>query len=305
MAAGIATSQDFKAYLLPLVKESIGIEYKQLNPVLPMIAKVMTTDKALDIVQELVGIGMANRLEEGGVISFESHRQGRNRTYASTEFAKGMAITRRAIDDGQAIDHISIMSKQLVKALFHRKETEGAAFFNNPTSTSDPYAGMDALALLSTAHVLGNGATYANKPTVDGPLAEKILEDAMVNVWNFIGNDGTRINADVKNLVIPPALHFVASRLLGGSERPGTAERDINVLNKEGRLQDPIMWRFLTSSTAWFLLTDMEGFKLYQRAQPDLHSYNEEATRSIVYQIIERFVVNYDDSHFVYGSVGA
>lgn len=304
MANGVAVSQDFKQYFFPMVTESIGLAYKQLDPVLPKLAKVMKTDKAMDIVQELVGIGMSAELSEQGTLSYESHNTARSRVYEAIEFGKAMAITQRAIDDGKAIDHIKIMTECLAKADVHRKEYEGAKFLNNPTSTSDPYVGMDGKALLATDHVLANGGSFANMPSASAPLSESALEDACIAVWQWRDGASLRMNADVKSLVIPPALHFEAARLLKGIDRPGTADRDINVMKMDGRLQDIIKWNFLSSSTAYFLLTDIPGFKVFERKNAEIHSYNEEPTRSLIYQIISRYAINYDDAHFVYGSTG-
>ncbi|MEG7769307.1 hypothetical protein U2086_14795, partial [Listeria monocytogenes] len=78
---------------------------------------------------------------------------------------------------------------------------------------------------------------------------------------------GLLIAAKPKKLVIPPALMFVATRLLETTQRVGTANNDINALKSNGSIPGGYtVNHFLTDTNAWFLLTDVpNGLKHFVR----------------------------------------
>ena len=81
----------------------------------------------------------------------------------------------------------------------------------------------DGVTLFSTAHPLVNGGTNANRPTTAADLNETSLEDAVINIAAFTDERGLLIAARPRRLIVPPALQFVATRLLETDGRVGTS----------------------------------------------------------------------------------
>jgi len=68
-------------------------------------------------------------------------------------------------------------------------------------------------------------------------------------------------------LIIPPALQFVADRLLESTLRPGTSDNDVNAMKNMGMLPEGYtINHFLTDTDAFFIKTDApNGFKYFER----------------------------------------
>lgn len=197
------------------------------------------------------------------------------------------------------------MAKELAKALFHAKEVNAAALLNNSTSTSAPYLGGDGKALLATDHPTGSGATYANKPSVDADLSELVLEQACIDIMNFVGADGLKIMARPVRLIVPNASIFDAHRILKSDKQADTANNTTNALKDKGLLQEVVNWSYLTDNDMWMVITDVPGAVCYQRAKQELSHYSDDNTFDEVYTIKERYSFDYTDPRHFYGSVGA
>ena len=112
-----------------------------------------------------------------------------------------------------------------------------------------------------------------------------------------------------KDLICHPSLRFEVKRLLGGDERPGTADRDINALKKLGYLQgEAIMSPYFTSTTAFYITTDIpdgSGFVYFDRKAMDVENDNDFDTRNAKYIITGRFSLGWINPLCVIGTPGA
>ena len=72
------------------------------------------------------------------------------------------------------------------------------------------------------------GGNNANRPAVAADLNETSLEQAVIDIAAFTDERGLLIAARPRKLIVPPALMFVATRLLQTELRVGTADNDIN-----------------------------------------------------------------------------
>ena len=102
-------------------------------------------------------------------------------------------------------------------------------------------------------------------------MNETSLENAVIQIAAWTDEKGLLIAAKPKKLVIPPALMFVATRLLETTQRVGTADNDINALKSNGSIPGGYtVNHFLTDTNAWFLLTDVpNGLKHFVRTSLD------------------------------------
>ena len=89
-------------------------------------------------------------------------------------------------------------------------------------------------------------------------MNETSLEQAVIDIAAFTDERGLLIAARPRKLIIPPALMFVATRLLETTLRVGTADNDINALNSNGSIPEGYaVNHYLTDNDAFFITTDV------------------------------------------------
>ena len=303
MAGAISTGS--KPRLLQAgITELFGMDYKAWKPVHEIVFPKKSSDQNFETAVQMLGMGMASLKGEGAALALDSYQQGFVRITTHNVWGKRARVTMEAFDDDLYMKQASVLSKELSKALFQAKETNGAAFINNATSTSAPYVGGDGKALLATDHPTKIG-TQSNKPSTDSDLTELALEDAVINIRNFVGDDGLRIVVEPVTLLIPNQLIFDAQRILKSQGQSATANNDLNALKALGLLQKIQSWSFLADPDQWTIITDIDGACLYQRKAPELMMHRDDSTYDYIYSMMERYSFDYYNFRRFYGSVGA
>jgi hypothetical protein len=133
------------------------------------------------------------------------------------------------------------------------------------------------------------------------------LENAVIQIAAWTDERGLLIAAKPKKLVVPPALQFVATRLLETELRVGTADNDINAIKNNGSIPGGYtINNFLTDTNAWFLLTDVpNGLKHFVRSPLANSMDGDFDTGNVRYKARERYSFGVSDSLGIYGSPGA
>ena len=301
--SGIITTGSKPRLLLPGITELFGMNYKQLNAIHPELYEKKASQRNYEEAVQLVGTGVAEEKGEGAAISVDSYKQGYTRLTQHKVWAKKMRITMEAFEDDLYLKQAQMISKSLAESLFHAKEINAAAIFNNATSTSAPYVGADGKALLASDHPTGSGGTFSNIVTSD--LSELALEQAVINIYGFVGSNGLRMLAQPKCLLIPRNSIHIAHRILKSDLRSGTADNDVNALRDMGAIPKIIPWQFLTDSDSWFVLTNVPGLCYYERMGLTPHTHQDNDTLDQIYMMTERYSFDHYDPRVVYGSMGA
>jgi hypothetical protein len=115
------------------------------------------------------------------------------------------------------------------------------------------------------------------------------------------------IAAKPRKLVIPPALMFVATRLLETTLRVGTTNNDINAIKNNGTVPEGYtVNHFLTDTNAWFLLTDVpNGLKHFERTPLQNSMDGDFDTGNVRYKSRERYSFGWSDPLGVFGCSGS
>jgi hypothetical protein len=187
----------------------------------------------------------------------------------------------------------------------YTKQVKAAAVLNNGFNSS--YTGGDGVALFSSAHPLVSGGTNANTPTTQADLNETSLENAVIQIAGWTDERGLLIAAKPRKLVVPPALQFVATRLLETELRVGTNNNDINALKNNGSIPEGYtVNHFLTDVNAWFLTTDVpNGLKHFVRTPLQNSMDGDFDTGNVRYKARERYSFGWSDPLGAYGSSGS
>jgi hypothetical protein len=133
------------------------------------------------------------------------------------------------------------------------------------------------------------------------------LENAVIQIAAWTDERGLLIAAKPKKLIVPPALMFVATRLLETELRVGTTDNDINALKNNGSIpQGYCVNHYLTDTNAWFLSTDVpNGLKHFVRMPLDTKMDGDFDTGNVRYKARERYSFGVSDPLGIFGSPGA
>jgi phage major head subunit gpT-like protein len=187
----------------------------------------------------------------------------------------------------------------------YTKQVKAAAILNNGFNTAVTYG--DGQALFSIAHPLVSGGTNSNRPSTNADLNETSLEAAVIQIAGWTDERGLLIAAKPRKLVVPPALQFVATRLLETNLRVGTTDNDINALKNNGSVPEGYtINHWLTDTNAWFLTTDVpNGLKHFVRVPLATSMDADFDTGNSRYKARERYSFGVSDPLGAFGSPGA
>lgn len=289
--------------LLPGLMGITG-KYDQIPRQWDKVFDKTTSKMALERHVEVRYLGLAQLKQEGGGITFDNGA-GQRYTYNQehNEIALGYAITQKAIEDNLYKSQFTPSNLGLQQSFAQTKEVYGADILNNAT-TYNSAVGGDGVALCSTSHPI-DGATVANRPSTDLDLNESSLLARMTAVrQNFKDVAGLKVFARARKLIVPPALEAVAIRLTKSELRPGTANNDVNAIQSvAGGLPDGfLVMDFLTSSFAWFLLTNIKGLCYMERVPYDSDMQVDFTTNNLLVKGRERYSFGYYNWRSIDGS---
>lgn len=289
--------------LLPGLNALFGMEYKKYAEEHKEIFEMESSERSFEEETKLSGFGAAPVKEEGSSIAYDNAQEAWTARYTHETIAMGFSITEEAIEDNLYDSLSARYTKALARAMAYTKQVKGAAILNTAFSTT--YG--DGVALCSTAHPLVSGGTNANKPTTDADLNETSLEAAIIQIAAWTDERGLLIAARPKKLVIPPALQFVATRLLETEKRVGTADNDISAIVSNGSVPGGYtVNHYLTDTNAWFLLTDVpNGLKCFTRTRMSTSMDADFDTGNSRYKARERYSFGVSDPLGIWGTSGA
>src|SRR6185369_1889039 len=106
--------------------------------------------------------------------------------------------------------------------------------------------------------------------------------------------------------IVPPALGFTAERVLKSNLQNNTADNAVNAIRSTGRLpKGYAMNNFLTSSTRWFITTDMpDGLIMQTRESIQFDQDMDFGTFDTRFKAFERYVPSWIEAKGIYGSEG-
>lgn len=291
--------------LLPGLNALFGMEYKRYDEGHKDIFDVESSDRSFEEEVKLSGFSAAPVKGEGEAISYDTAQEAFTSRYSHETIALGFSITEEAIEDNLYDSLSSRYTKALARAMAYTKQVKGASVLNNAFSSS--YTGGDGVALIDESHPLVSGGVNANEPATAADLNETSIENAVIDIAAWTDERDLLIAARPKKLIIPPALQFVATRLLETEGRVGTADNDINAIASNGVVPGGYaVNHFLTDSDAWFLTTDIpNGMKMFNRVALSTKMEGDFDTGNVRYKARERYSFGWSDPLGIYGSPGA
>ena len=291
--------------LLPGLNALFGLEYSRYGEEHKEIYEVETSERSFEEETKLSGFSAAPVKNEGQAIAYDNAQEAWTARYNHETIAMGFAITEEAMEDNLYDSLSARYTKALARGMAYTKQVKAAAILNNAFSAGYTYG--DGVPLCSTAHPLVSGGVNSNRPTTGTDLNETSLENAVIQIAAWTDERDLLIAAKPKKLIIPPALQFVATRLLETSLRVGTTDNDINALKNNGSIPDGYaINHWLTDTNAWFLTTDIpNGLKHFVRTKMTTSMDGDFDTGNTRYKARERYSFGVSDPLGVFGSPGS
>jgi hypothetical protein len=238
---------------------------KELVRIYPEYFNIRTSDRKFERIVTYVPFGDTQSKPEGDAFVMDTLRQGWTKDFTHTENGLGFEVTQTALEDDPE-NILNGAGDWLAFSARYVEEGRAANVLNNGFSSE---VTPDGVSLFSTSHVLKGGGTAKNRPSTDADLSATSLTQALIDLQTDQKDEAGHLAAPVTslNLIVPPALEFLADRLLNSVGLPGSADNDRNPI-KSRRTWNLIVNPRLTDNDAWFVVAGnkaQHGLTFYRR----------------------------------------
>src|SRR5262249_5045622 len=145
------------------------------------------------------------------------------------------------------------LSTELGRSGKETREVTAAVPFNQGFTTA---IGPDGVPLFSNLHPLVGGGLQANKLSYASDPDVTSMQIALTMLRGTLYHREKKIRIPPRKAIFPPALEFIGAELLGGVDRPDTANRAINAFRRRSGMPSFdtwMVWDYLTDPDAWFI----------------------------------------------------
>lgn len=312
LTKGNTTHQEisYQELLEPGLRKVFYETYKEMPEEYSKIFHVKTSNKAIErdfgmgAMKPWTEFSATNKMPSGTAygavdmptIEYQTVPKGNEVVFTHEEFASGIAIERKYMDDEQ-YGVIKKMTADLARAGRYKVESDASKLLNTAfTAKKENVYEATPVALIGT-HTLLGGGTCSNKVQKD--LSAESLKEAMVLAKRQKDEAGNLIVLKFDTLVVPPTQEFLAQELLRSTHVTGSNHNDINVLQSKANI---VVYDYLTSDTNTFLMDSVNhGLSFYWRVKPEFK--REEQFDSLVdkYRGYMRYSYGYSDWRGIIG----
>lgn len=289
-----------------LIYVMLDKQLKRLPNIWKQYTNIDQSDRMTEISLGVTGFDDVPEKPEGQPYALAQIRPGFQKSVTHTEFGYAFLVTQTALED----DRYKQLNKHAMWFAFssgYVQERRAANLFNNGFSTETT---ADGLSIFNTAHLLGGGGTFRNRPSADVDLSWNALRDAITDLSTETKNDSGQLAMAVQDLIllVPPQLEMLADRIVNSTQLPGSADNDRNSI-KARRDIKIVVNSLLTDNDAWFLLAankDLHGIKAYERIPITQEEPRTEAlTGNRLYPVRWRYSWFGETAQNIWGTAGA
>ena len=291
--------------LVPGLHALFGLEYERYNNEHEDIFDTESSERAFEEEVMLSGFGEAPTKGEGAAVVYDTAQESWTSRFTHETVALAFALTEEAIEDNLYDTLSSRYTRALARSMQTTKQVKAANVLNNAFSSS--YVGGDGKELCATDHPTVANVDLKNELSTAADLNETSLEQALIDIADFRDERNLKVNAQARKLIIPPALQFVADRLMETPGRVGTSDNDINAIRNMGMVSEGyVVNHYLTDTDAFFIKTDVpNGLKHFVRTPVSTSMEGDFETGNVRYKARERYSFGWSDWRGIFGSPGA
>lgn len=292
------TSANFQELLEPKFRKIFFDAYDELPEQYSDVFQVKTSKKAREYDFHMAGTGLWDIKNPGQNINEEDMAKGEEVSYVHQAYAKMIQVEREFADD-DLYGVVEKLPRQLGIGGRATVEITAAAILNNAFTVN----GYDGVPLFSDSHPVIKGGVADNLMT-PGALNDTNLKTGITMMrTNMVTEEGLKMQARAKKLIVPPELEFTALTLLQSTGVVGSANNDTNVIR--GRLT-PVVLDYLTDPDAWFLMDpNIAQLIFFWRVKPEFKQSENFDGMVAKYRGYLRFSVGYSDWRGIIGNAGA
>ena len=289
--------------LSPGVKSYPGL-YNNLEKIFSKCFEKVGSDKNFE--EWVMVNNMSNLVEptnEGGNTKYENPvSQGFIQRLTPSVYKKGFIITEEAQDDGNWLNVFKRSTNSLGLSYHRTQEVDGANIFDR--STNPLFTGGDNVTLINPAHPTEDGSQSNTLDTI-ADLAVTSLQELTISIRKAKDSAGNQIALKPLVLKIPSELIYDAGVAMNSVLLPGTANNDLNVLNKKFGNIEIVDNPYLTTGKSYYFITDCpEGLIYLERKAFNMAEDNDFDSGNLKYKMSIRYVFNWVDWRAIYGTTG-
>lgn len=296
----MAYRSGFGDLLEPGFRTIFNDKFSEIPQLFPQLFHVNTSDKQEEKDSAVSGFGLLSQTAEGGSVVYEDPVQMYDKRYIHLKYTKGFKISEELYEDEQ----YNVMNKKpaaLGRATRRTAEYSASNVFNNAFSTS--YLGGDAKPLCSISHPRSDGGTSQSNASASGiTLTETNLDTGRLALRAQLDDKGMKIEAQANTLVVGPTLEKQAHIIVDSNLRSDSADNDLNFY--KGKLKI-VVWDWLTSLTAWFLIDSRQHeLNWFWRVKPEFKQDTAFDTGMALYKTRTRYSNGWSDWRGFWASKG-
>lgn len=303
----IATGS-FSEDLWPGIEKWFGDSYQDWNPIYEKLCERHQSDKAFEKFQGVTNYGLAGVKDQGASVPYRDKYQGFPREIINVTYGIGSTITYEMMRYDQ-YNLFSSIPQQLAKSVRKTEETVVANLLNNGFSTATtPTLTADGKSLFNSAHLLvaANNITQKNTPATASDLSQTSLEQAYIDISNFVDDQNLPIVVTPQRIIVPTASAMLVRKILQTEYEVGTGNNTINPVSSSRMPLDIVVSPWLTDSDAWYIKTDEKDGLVMTDVDPVmLDRDNEFDTKNLKFAAMRIFGVGAVNYLGYYGSPGS
>ena len=276
-------------------------EYEQLPATYPSVFKVTSTDRAYEDALITAGLGTTPVKPESVDVAMDRPLNVGTVRMSIVSYGLGYELSQELIDD----DKFGVVgvpaSKMLAESGRDTEERQAWALLNGAFTTTKSY---DGVSIINASHSLAGGSTYGNAPASAQAFSFTALQASLERSKLMVNERGLRVRAQPTTVVVPVQLSWLAEEILGSANKPFTSDNTTNVLAGSRVGLKVVSSPYLTSSTAWFVLTAKHKLMFFWRKRPYMDNDYDKKAQTAAYMNFFRFGTAAFDWRGVDGSTG-
>lgn len=292
---------NFADELDPSIRKIFFDRYDEEPQMMPLVFNILTSDRDSETDSATTAFGKLTQTDELGALDYEDPLKMYRTVYTHLKYGLGFKVSQELLEDDQH-NIIAQMPRALAKSVVYTTEFHGASVFNNAFLTANTSYG-DGVPFASTAHTRVDGGSNQSNASATGiTLGETNIETGRLALEKALNDKGEIVAFKADTLLIPVDLRKTALILTQSTLRPGTANNDVNIYEGVFNVK---AWRYITSTTAWFLMDSRNHLaNWFWRIRPEFkNDFNFDADAAL-YKVRVRFSFGWSDWRGVWGSKG-
>jgi hypothetical protein len=288
--------------MLPAIDEVVMTKYARFPDEFSDVFRMESSSRSIEQTTEVTGFGQFAVVPEGETTRYDEALAGFNRTYTHAQYSLGFRVTKVAMDDDR-FGVVKKLSTELGRSGKETIEVTAASVVNTGFTSA---TGPDGVSLFSTAHPLIGGGTQTNRLSYATDPDVTSIQLALRDMRQTLDHRSKKLRIPPKKAIFPPNLEFIGAELLGGVDRPDTANRTINAFRRRSGMpsfDSWMVWDYLTDPDAWFIQSDVEDteMRFYWREQFNTVHDIDFDSRSVKTAGWMRFACGYNGFYGIYG----